>query len=91
MEIQLHLFVHAETVSISLNEDSGHSGEPDTELDHASQHLKSLPDIIGVTLCVYVETAVSRVISHVDVAYELKPSSWYTNMVILVINASTSL
>ena len=71
METQLCSFAYAEAVSISLNEDSGHSGEPDTELDHASQRLGCLYDIIGVTFCAYAEPAVSRVISHVDVVHEL--------------------
>ena len=75
METQLCSFAYAEAVSISLNKDYGHSGEPDTELDHASQCLESLHDTIGITLCAHPEPAVSRVISHVDVVYELKPSS----------------
>ena len=58
-----------------MNEDSGHSGEPDTELDHASQRLKSLQVIIGFIFYAYTETVMPRVISYADVAYELEPTS----------------
>ena len=58
-----------------MNEDSGHSGEPDTELDHASQRLGSLQAIIGFMLYAYAETVMPRVISYADVVHELEPSS----------------
>ena len=58
-----------------MNEDSGHSGEPDTELDHASQCLENLQVIIGFILCAHAEQIMPRVISYVDVVYELKPAS----------------
>ena len=47
------LLVCTETVSISLNEDSGHSGELGIELDPASQCLKSLQVITGSILYAY--------------------------------------
>ena len=69
------LLVRAETVSISLNEDSGHSGELDIELDPASQRLKSLQIISGSILYVYAETVMPRVIGYADAVRELEPSS----------------
>ena len=65
------MFVCTETVSISLNEDSGHSGE----LDPASQRLKSLQVITGSILYAYAETIMPRVISYADAVHELEPSS----------------
>ena len=72
---QLCLFVCVETAPISLNEDSGHSGELDIELDHASQRLKSLQVITGSILYAYVETVMPQVIGYADAGHELEPSS----------------
>ena len=75
MEIHLYLFAYTETVSISLNEDSGHSGETDIELDHSSQRLENLQVIIGFILCAHAEPVMPRVISYADAVHELEPSS----------------
>ena len=75
IKIQLCLFVCAETAPISLHEDSGHSGELDIELDHASQRLKSLQVITGPILYAPTETVMPRVIGYADVVRELEPSS----------------
>ena len=64
-----------EAISISLNEDSGHSGELDIELDPASQRLKSLQVITGSILYAYAETVMPRVIGYADAVRELEPAS----------------
>ena len=62
-------------MSISLNEDSGHSGELDIELDPASQRLKSLQVITGAIIYAHAETVMPRVIGYADAVHELEPSS----------------
>ena len=57
-----------------MNEDSGHSGELDIELDPASQRLKSLSVITGSILYAYAEIVMPRVIGYADAGHELEPS-----------------
>ena len=69
------LFICTETVLVSLNEGSGHSGELGIELYPASQRLKSLQVITGSILYAYAETVMPRVIGYADAVRELEPSS----------------
>ena len=75
IQIQLFLFVFAETAPISSDENSGYSGELDIELDPASQHLKSLQVITGSILYAYAEIVMPRVIGYANAGHELEPSS----------------
>ena len=59
-----------------MNEDSGHSGELDIELDPASQRLKSLQVITRSILYAHAETVMPRVTGYADAVRELEPSSY---------------